>query len=121
MTHELPRNGRDDRENECMSDLLAVFDSDDEESPTQRPLLMTARQRAEIRALFTELGVTAASRQFEVVMQLTGTRITSVVHLEAAAAQRLIAALQRRVADRSRVRTGNSWDDRSEDTWIDRL
>jgi len=105
-----------------MTDLLSVFDQDDDSEPTGvLPLPMTAGQRSEIRQLFGTLGVTTAARQFEMTAELTGVRISSVGELDAATAARLIGALKRRVQTAGQVRTGNSWDDREEDTWIDRL
>ncbi|MDQ7880337.1 hypothetical protein Q9R08_20280 [Microbacterium sp. QXD-8] len=106
-----------------MSDLLSVFDENDPGArPTEvRPLPMTGEQRSEIRELFATLDVATASRQFEVTAELTGVRITSVAELDAATAHRLIGALKRRVETSGRLMTGNSWDDREEDTWLDRL
>ena len=106
-----------------MSDLLSVFDDyDDDAEPTSaRPLPMTDGQRSEIRALFAALDIGSAALQFEATAELTGVRITSVGDLDAATAHRLIGALQRRVRSSGRVTTGKSWDDREEDTWIDRL
>jgi hypothetical protein len=82
---------------------------------------MTDQQRAEIGSLFGQLGVQDAATQFRVTEELTGTRISSVGELDSATAHRLIAGLQRRIANSGRTRTGNSWDDREGDTWIDRL
>ncbi|MDE0547430.1 hypothetical protein [Microbacterium sp. C7(2022)] len=105
-----------------MSDLLSVFDdNDDSESASVRPLQMTDRQRSEIRELFARLDIPTAARQFEVTAELTGVRISSVGELDAATAHRLIGALKRRAEALGRVTTGNSWDDREEETWIDRL
>ncbi|MEI3848049.1 MULTISPECIES: hypothetical protein [unclassified Microbacterium] len=104
-----------------MSDLLSAFDATDSAAPETQPLLMTPNQRAQIRSLFAKLDITAADRQFVTTAELTGVRITSVGQLEAVTAQRLIEGLARRVANAARTNTGNSWDDRDEDTWIDRL
>lgn len=106
-----------------MSDLLSVFDDNDDngEPASVRPLSMTGSQRAETRELFARLEISTAAQQFEVTAELTGVRIASVGELDAATAHRLIAALKRRVQSSGRVTTGNSWDDREEDTWIDRL
>ena len=106
-----------------MSDLLSVFDDkDDDMEPTSaRPLPMTEGQRSEIRELFAQLDIVTAARQFDVTAELTGVRIASVGELDAATAHRLIAALNRRVQSADRLTTGNSWHDREEETWIDRL
>ncbi|WP_349426542.1 hypothetical protein [Microbacterium sp. LWS13-1.2] len=106
-----------------MSDLLSVFDDNDHgaEPAIVRPIPMNRAQRSEIRQLFAGLNVATAAQQFEVTAELTGVRITSVHELDAATAHRLIGALKRRAQASGRVTTGNSWDDREEDTWIDRL
>lgn len=106
-----------------MGDLLSVFDDkgDDTEPTSVRPLPMTDSQRSEIRDLFARLDVATAALQFEATAELTGVRINSVGELDAATAHRLIGALKRRVVSSGRVASGNSWDDREEDTWIDRL
>lgn len=104
-----------------MDDLLSVFDGNEPDASAHAALMMTPAQRSAIRALFAELGISAAGDQFEVTAELTGTRISSVGELEAATAQRLIEGLQRRVTGLGRTVTGKSWDDREEDTWIDRL
>lgn len=104
-----------------MSDLLSAFDDQDPAVTEQQPLLMSPHQRGRIRSLFAELDITTADRQFAATAELTGVRITSVSLLEASTAQRLIGALERRVASAGRASTGNAWSDRDEDTWIDRL
>lgn len=83
--------------------------------------MMSESQRADIKALFADLGIRTAREQFAVIQELTGVRLTSVQDLQAAAAQRAIEGLRRRVASTGRVRTGNAWDDREDPTWIDRL
>lgn len=82
---------------------------------------MSSEQRNEIRALFATLGVASAREQFALVEVLIGVRLQSVVSLDAKNAGVLIPRLRRRVESRSTVSTGNTWDDREEDTWIDNL
>ncbi|WP_454130537.1 hypothetical protein [Microbacterium aurum] len=101
---------------------LSQPDVDDRATPPPAAVpMMSADQRTKIRALFGELGITTAREQFGVVKELTGTTITSVADLTAATAHRLVERLAARVRDVGKTRTGNSWDDREEDTWIDRL
>lgn len=107
-----------------MNDSVPLFNDGLAEtaSPTiTAPLMMTPSQRSEIRGLFAELEISTAPEQFEVVKELTGHTLSSVGELTAAAAQMLTARLKTRLARRGRTSTGNSWDDREEDTWIDRL
>lgn len=83
--------------------------------------MMSESQRSEIRSLFATLGVSTAREQFDYVADATGKRIVSVVELDGSTASMLISRLRGRVASHGRKSTGNSWDDRTEDTWIDRL
>ncbi len=85
------------------------------------PALMTSVQRETIRDLFAKIGVTSAREQFDMVAELTGVQITSVAQLEVGGANLLIHMLRGRASRAHRVNTGNSWADRDEDTWIDRL
>ncbi|WP_314645666.1 hypothetical protein [uncultured Microbacterium sp.] len=99
-----------------------LFDFGDSAAPAEaRPALMTPRQRQTIRELFAKLGIASARDQFDIVAEVTGVRITSVAELELGAANVLIRQLESRAAAAGRVSTGNSWADRDEDTWIDRL
>lgn len=100
-----------------------LFNLDDsapqDERPAPSPLSPTQRQS--IRELFAHLGVTEARAQFDMVAELTGVRISSVVDLDAQAANVLLQMLRGRVARSGNANTGNAWADREEDTWIDRL
>ncbi len=106
-----------------MSDAIPLFDDADEDlpRPQAQPVMMTATQRAEIKDLFGRLGIAVAREQFRVIYELTGNRINNVGELQAAQAHRAIDGLRKRVAALGSVRTGNSWDDREEPTWIDNL
>lgn len=85
--------------------------------------MMRNEQREEIRSLFGSLGLASAREQFELVNVLIGVRLNSVTELTATNASALIHRLRERVDSRSQSKasTGNSWADREEDTWIDRL
>ena len=96
----------------------------DDPAPHQEPpasIPLSATQRQAIRELFAQLGVTDARAQFDMVAELTGVRIASVVELEAGTANVLLKMLQSRAARSGRANTGNAWADREEDTWLDRL
>lgn len=71
--------------------------------------------------MFFELDMSTAQMQFDVVRELIGIRLASVGDLTAADAQRLIPRLRGRVATLGRASTGNAWDDRDHETWIDRI
>lgn len=102
--------------------MLSLFDDQPEpEADKPEPVRMYDSQRAEIRSLFETLQIVTAREQFDFVEQLTGMRITSVADLDAQSANVLISRLRSRVSTSGVRSTGNSWDDRDEDTWIDRL
>ena len=85
------------------------------------PALTTIEQREEIQRSFQSLGVVDTASQLGLTYELTGQRITSVAQLEARHAHVLKSRLRERLAAKARPLTGNSWDDRNEDTWIDKL
>ncbi|TXK03396.1 hypothetical protein FVP60_10930 [Microbacterium mitrae] len=100
---------------------LFEVDLPNDNSPQSAPTPMSDVQRATIRDLFARIGVNDAKGQFAVVAELTGARISSVRELTSSDANILIKMLTSRAASAGRQQTGNSWDDREEDTWIDRL
>lgn len=105
-----------------MTDLFSLLDDNapDDASPAV-PSMMSDSQRSEIRELFGCLGVAGAREQFELVYELTAQRIASVAELDFDTAQTLIRRLRNRVQNLGRANSGNAWDDRPDDTWIDKL
>jgi hypothetical protein len=104
-----------------MNGQLALFDespSSDDETKVDK---ISESQRHVLRGLFRQLGITTARDQFEVVESTTGQRISSVNELTAANAALLIFLLPERIKSLTRPNTGNAWDDREEETWIDKL
>jgi hypothetical protein len=106
-----------------MDDLLAPFEPDRiaPEPVVPQTYPMTPAQRSEIRDLFRLLEIADARTQFGVVHELTGVRIAAVTELTASQAHTLIARLENRVSRRNLPAGGSAWDNREEDTWIDRL
>ncbi|MBG6058054.1 hypothetical protein RCH16_001252 [Cryobacterium sp. MP_M5] len=83
--------------------------------------MITPDQRRLIREAFGRLGISDAREQFEVVYELTSQRVSSPTELQARHAQALISGLVDRIRALGIVRSGNAWDDREQETWIDRL
>jgi DNA polymerase-3 subunit epsilon len=102
-------------------DTLALFEADPDPYFPELPTMMSAKQRVTIRDAFARLGITSAKEQFAVVEELTGERIASVSELDEGRAQTLAILLTNKVATHRRPNSGNSWADRDEPTWIDRL
>lgn len=109
-----------------MDEMSELFDllsepSDSTPEPAQAAQPMTEGQRAQIRRIFATLGVSTASEQFDLVHVLVGVRLKSVADLDSKTAATLIPRLSKRVQSRERDSTGDSWADREDDTWIDKL
>ena len=105
-----------------MADEFSLFDfAVQGESPNRGPEMITPEQRIRIRDAFSQLAVADARTQFEIVYQLTAQRVRSPSELQARHAQLLIEKLADRLRTQKIERTGNTWDDRDEETWIDRL
>ena len=106
-----------------MSDLLPIFDDlpDEQTKPDKAEEKITESQRSVLRVSFSKLGVNDAPGQFALVKELTGQCIKTVQELEARNARILIFRLEEKVRSIGRKSTGNAWDDREEDTWIDKL
>jgi DNA polymerase-3 subunit epsilon len=103
-------------------DELSLFDLEDRPGPVGIPVAMISTdQRILIREAFGRLEISDAREQFEVVYELTAQRVRSPTELQARHAQVLISGLADRIRAVGIERSGNSWDDREEDTWIDRL
>jgi hypothetical protein len=111
------------KENEQMDELFPLFEPEDTTKPESAPLdrQMSGSQRDALKTAFAALGILDARGQFAIVEELTGKRITSVKELQERDAQTLIHRLAAKVNAIGRRNTGNTWDDREEDTWIDKL
>jgi hypothetical protein len=108
-----------------VSDVLSVFDSPEERALPDRNLsassLMTDSQRKLIREAFARLEIADAKSQFSLINDLMGLSIKSVADLSFQSANILLPLLKTRVDRLGQRYTGNDWDDRTEDTWIDKL
>lgn len=104
-----------------MNEMLPIFDDQVTTLSPSSPETVTASQRQALKSAFEKLGVRDARAQFRIVEELTGQRIEAVRELESRHAQTLIHRLADRVNSVGRINTGNAWDDREADTWIDNL
>lgn len=106
-----------------MSSALSLFPDDNVPSSSAQTAdkTITESQRIALRALFEQLGVSDAQEQFQIAEEVSGQRIRSVNELLASKAQVLILQLPARIHNRNKKTTGDTWTDRDEETWIDKL
>ena len=106
-----------------MDGLLPLFSDEESADSEPEPVTksLTSSQREALRKAFVRLGVLSAREQFAIVAELTGQRIKSVQDLQESHAQTLIHRLEEKANSIGRQNTGNAWNDREEDTWIDKL
>ncbi|HTW13971.1 MAG TPA: hypothetical protein VMF51_02520 [Nocardioides sp.] len=87
-------------------------------APTEQPGVPDWQVR-QLREALDRQGLESMEDRQRLVEEVTGRPVASLRALTSAEARALVEALAaRRPAPRS---TGSSWDDRDEDTWIDRL
>lgn len=87
------------------------------DSPTSEGL--ADWQRAQLREALDASDVHSMAERQSLVEEVVGRPVAALRELTAAEARKLLESLAARRT--SAVADGSSWDDRDEDTWIDRL
>ncbi len=105
MTSDVPLFGEDD------SGEMPVASSD------PRPDLVPGWQVEQLRAAFDRRGIDSMEERRALVTRVAGREVESLRDLTSREARVIAEALVDRVADPGT----SSWDDREDDTWIDRL
>ncbi|WP_262852282.1 hypothetical protein [Mumia quercus] len=105
-----------------MSDDLPLFGDDEpsEPAPLVRPVTPIADWQVELlRRALDARNLTDMSDRRQQIEDLSGRPVASLRELTADEAMTVLAALGR--TPPAARPSGSSWDDRDEDTWIDRL
>jgi DNA polymerase-3 subunit epsilon len=102
-----------------MSDALFDFDEPDP-SPSASELPVREGQVVQIRREFERLGITGQEERQAVIESTVLRSVRSLSSLTALEARRILAILGKRMPGGQNV-SGSSWDNREEDTWIDKL
>lgn len=103
-----------------MTDSLFELDGPEVQAPRQH-MPITDAQVAEIRAAFNDAGINEQDERKSVIEACMVRPVTSLRDLYATDAQRLLNLLRQRKENRPKVMGGSAWDNREEETWIDRL
>lgn len=97
----------------------------DDEPPTARECgpaaALPAWQVDGLRAALDRVGVTSMDGRQTLVEQVIGRPVDALRNLLPHEAGKLRDELQRRAGQQAAEPTGSRWDDREEDTWIDRM
>lgn len=102
-----------------MSDEPGLFDIPTEPAANAlQELPIRPEQVQQIREAFDKAGVIQQEERKALINSVIIRDVASLRELHAVEVRRVIRALEQRTKPKS---TGSAWDDRGEDTWIDKL
>lgn len=102
-----------------MSDSLFEIDAPETQAPLQ-PMPITDEQVLQIRAAFADAGINQQNERKAVIESCVVRPVNSLRDLYATDARRVLSLIRQRKEARPKV-GGSAWDNREEETWIDRL
>lgn len=95
------------------------------QEPTQTPSfeepLITDQQVQSIREAFQFAGITSMEERQELIESCTARPVSSIRELEGRDFRRVLKRIRERQQGPKAGGTGSAWDNRDEDTWIDKL
>ncbi|GAB3572571.1 hypothetical protein GCM10027405_39520 [Arthrobacter alkaliphilus] len=103
-----------------MTDSLFEIDAPEGQAPLQH-MPITDEQIAQIRAAFVDASINEQHERKSVIESCVVRPVTSLRDLYAADAHRVLSLIRQRKEARPKVEGGSAWDNREEETWIDRL
>lgn len=102
-----------------VSDEPGLFDIPTETVAGPLPELpIRPEQVQQIREAFDKAGITEQEDRKDLINSVVIRDVASLRELHAVEVRRVILAIEQRIKPKS---TGSAWDDREEDTWIDKL
>ena len=104
-----------------LPDEPGLFDLEDEAAPPafEEPSI-TEQQIASIRQAFEEAGITSMEERQELIESCVVRPVAGIRELQARDVRRIL----KRISDQQQQKgpqAGSAWDNRDEDTWIDKL
>ncbi|WP_400160568.1 hypothetical protein [Arthrobacter sp. BPSS-3] len=103
-----------------MTDSLFEIEAPEGEVPLKH-MLITDGQVAQIRAAFAEAGIHEQNERKAVIESCVVRAVSSLRDLYSTDAHRVLNLLRQRRDGRPTTVVGSVWDNREEDTWIDKL
>lgn len=102
-------------------EIPSLFDMETADTSTPgAPLPVRPEQVAKLRREFERAGIMGQEERKEIVESVTGRPVASLHDLQDVEGQRILV-LVKGINPRKPDRTGTAWDDREEETWIDKL
>jgi hypothetical protein len=103
-----------------MTDSLFEIDAPEGQVPQQH-MPITDGQIAQIREAFADAGIHEQNERKAVIESCVVRGVSSLRDLYATEAYRVLNLLRQRKDARPKTVGGSAWDNREEDTWIDKL
>lgn len=103
-----------------MNDSLFEIGAPEGQAPL-RHMPITDEQISQIRAAFTDAGINEQSERKAVIESCVVRPVTALRDLYATDAHRVLRLIRQRKEAGPRIVGGSAWDNREEETWIDRL
>lgn len=95
------------------------------QEPTQTPSfeepLITDQQVQAIREAFQFAGITSTEERQELIESCTARPVSNIRELQGRDFRRVLKRISERQQEPKAGGTGSAWDNRDEDTWIDKL
>lgn len=120
LVARLSSNFRPERYAEMVSDSLFEMDMPKTQGPLQH-MPITDDQVAQIRAAFADAGIDDQAERKALVESCLVRPVSSIRELYASEAHRVLGLIRKRKDARPKILGGSAWDNREEDTWLDRL
>jgi hypothetical protein len=103
-----------------MTDSLFEINAPESQEPL-KPMPITDEQVLQIRAAFAAAGITEPNERKAVIESCVVRPVNSLRDLYATDARRVLSLIRQRKEGLPKSAGGSAWDNREEETWIDRL
>lgn len=103
-----------------MTEFLFEFENSGGQEPLQH-MSISHEQVAQIRAAFTDAGIIKQNERKAIIESCVIRPVTSLRDLYATDVARVLRVILQRKDAKPRIAEGSAWDNREEETWIDRL
>lgn len=106
-----------------MQDEPGLFDLANEppQTPSIEEPLLSDQQIRSIRQAFQDAGIATMQERQEIIESCTARAVANIRQLQARDFRRILKRINERQQQPKATAIGSAWDNRNEDTWIDKL